>query len=143
MFKHKRQKKQNEAVSSLKKNTKTIMNYTPVPYRNTTEFDSVSTHRESWAKSQIKGINELNEASAGIIDSKIDAQVNLEIANAKQQAVGHYWTIKDLYEASISEIQRSKDILENLLEDLKEDKEDYEKYKFRYEELLDLIKEEN
>ena len=127
--------KKTNTILGLRKSSSSIMSYTPVPFKHSSEFTKVSDNRLDWARELIKNIVALNEFTASIQDYKIDAQCNLEIAYAKDQTVSHYAVIKDLYEVSISEVNKSKDILKLLYSDLEADKAEYEKYKAIYEDV--------
>ena len=122
MFKNKKKNSRiTTSISELRKNTNSILGYTPADYVNSPEFSKISVDRDEWAKQQIKGIA-LNEFSSSLLDAKIDAQAIREIANAKAQKVKHNAVIKDLSNLLDSEAVKAKEELVYINNDIVRDK---------------------
>lgn len=113
MKKRKKSENNAESIGAIQKKLDAF-NYTPISYYTSTEHDTVSSGRESWALHEIKGIP-INELSDDILDPKIDAMARLEIAQAQEQHNRHIHTIKDIVDSCSSQIDRGKNIL-SLLE---------------------------
>lgn len=113
MLKRKKRNINAEITGVIRKKLEAF-NYAPVSYKNSSEYNSVSSNRENWASKKLEGIP-IDELSDDVLDPTIDAACRLEIAIAHSQYSNHVSTIKDILDSCSSQIDRGENIL-NILE---------------------------